>query len=212
MGETDIFVHFVREKYKDEDIKVILDLGSRDGLQSVELANHYPNAKILAFECNPETFPEVVLNTNNYENIQVFALAVGDKHKEVVDFYQSTHGNPGSSSLFEKSGKYDYIENYQQKLTKAVMIRLEDFLKENGIDQVDLVWADMQGAELMALRGLGKYLKYVKGVMTEVEYKEMYKGQPLYADMRAFLEVNGFEEKWKKSVHDDFFGEAIYIR
>jgi len=34
---------------------IIFDVGSRDCSQSIEFYNSYPNAKIYAFECNPNT-------------------------------------------------------------------------------------------------------------------------------------------------------------
>lgn len=209
--EVKDFVTEVRKKYADEQIKVILDIGSRDGIQSVELAKEYPNAIIYAFEPNPETLGQVNLNTNNYENIKVYGCACGEKNG-IIPFYQSTHGNPGSSSVFEKSGKYDYIENYQQKQIEVPMIKLSDLLERNEVERVDLVWADCQGSELAALKGMGKYLDNVLGICTEVEYKEMYKGQPLYPEIKEFLNEKGFLEIDKTMVHDNFFGEAIFIR
>ena len=51
---------------------------------------------------------------------------------------------------------------------------------------------DIQGAELLALKGLGEYIDRVKIVHTEVLFLELYKNQPLYNDTKKFLNSNGF--------------------
>lgn len=208
MGETDLFVSYI--KTTGIEPAVILDLGSRDGLQSRELAEAFPNTTIFAFEPNPDTIGQVFLNTANL-NVKVVNAAVGEENK-IVDFYRTTHGNPGASSVYLKSGKYDYIENYQQAPPIQVpCIRLDTFLSDK-IDFVDAVWADIQGSELSALKGMGKLLDDVKVIFLEVEFKEMYKGQPLYDEIDTFLKGKGFKQVWIKKVHDDFFGECIYVK
>ena len=75
----------------------------------------------------------------------------------------------------------------------------------------DLIFADIQGAELYALQGLGKYLGGVKAMQLEVEFREMYSGQPLYEDLMLFLNQNNFQEIWQVKYHDNFWGECIVV-
>jgi hypothetical protein len=51
---------------------------------------------------------------------------------------------------------------------------------------------DIQGAELMALRGLDQDLGRVKMIHTEVEFFEIYRGAPLFREIRRYLNQNGF--------------------
>ena len=46
------FINYINDKNK---AYVIFDIGSRDCQQSIEFYNPFPNAKIYAFECNPNT-------------------------------------------------------------------------------------------------------------------------------------------------------------
>ena len=154
--DTDRLVEETRKYIEDKEINVILELGSRDGLQAVEFANHYPNSVIYAFECNPYSVPTVKNNIKEYNNINLQQYAVSDK-TETIDFFPC-HSNVGASSIYEPSGKYDKWEKYYLSDTIQVQaIRLDEFLKKNNINSVDLVFADLQGAELKALIGLGKY-------------------------------------------------------
>jgi len=205
------FIEIVSANYHSEKIKTILELGSRDGEDAIKLAKFFTNAKVITFECNPETYSIVVNNTQQYKNIIPYNLAVSDIDGE-IDFYQSIHGNPGSSSIFEKTGKYDHIENYIQNKIRVKSTRIETILKTINVEQVDLVWADLQGAELKAFKGMGEYIKDVKCLLTEVEYQEMYKGQPLYEDIKLFLEKESFIEVYKTSFYGNFWGDAIFIK
>jgi hypothetical protein len=53
---------------------------------------------------------------------------------------------------------------------------------------------DIQGAELNALKGARKLLsqKNITMIVTEVEFKELYKNQPLYEDLAVYLRDYGY--------------------
>jgi FkbM family methyltransferase len=201
----------ITDKYFNKsEVNHILELGSRDGLEAMSLSEYYSNAKIISFECNPATYYLVEQNIANNKNISAYQIAISDT-EGMIDFYQSVHGNPGSSSIFKKSGKYDYIENMRQNRIQVPSTTLKTFLDKNDINNVDIIWADLQGAELKAFDGMGDHINNVKVILTEVEYKEMYDSQPLYEDIKQFLESKGFIEEYKTSVHDNFWGDAIFV-
>jgi FkbM family methyltransferase len=56
--------------------KIIFDIGSRDCMQSIEFAKKYPNAKIFAFECNPQTLPQCRENIASWPAIKLIEGAV----------------------------------------------------------------------------------------------------------------------------------------
>jgi len=57
---------------------------------------------------------------------------------------------------------------------------------------IDVLYLDIQGAELAALQGAGAYLQDTLCVQTEVEFVPLYQGQPLFGDIDAFLRSQGF--------------------
>ena len=101
-------------------------------------------------------------------------------------------GNRGASSLFKSNGAYNHIETYVQKELEVSCTQLKTFCKENNIDHVDLIWMDLQGAELIALESMGKeLLSTVQVIHTELETTPIYKNQCLYSDVHQFLKTNG---------------------
>ena len=58
--------HFISHIADKNQPYIIFDIGSRDCVQSTEFYNHFPNAHIYAFECNPNTLPICKQNLEKY--------------------------------------------------------------------------------------------------------------------------------------------------
>ena len=187
---------------------VIFDIGSRDCMQSIEFYHSFPNAKIYAFECNPNTLPLCRKNIEPYsDRITLVEGAVCDYDGDIT-FYpinqQKTittweDGNPGASSLFKSNGKYEH-ETYIQDEIKTNCHRLDSVMKKYNIPKVDIIWMDLQGAELLALKSLGEFLEYVTYIYTEVSYKEMYTGQVMFNELNNYIISYNFVIKNKLSL------------
>lgn len=207
----DEFLKAVRDHFPNDEINVVVNLGSREGNEDVCFATNFPKARVISFEPNPATYPLVLETTAPHPTITPCNLAATDK-EGTIDFYQNITGNHGASSIFPKSGRYDYIENYVQNKIQVKSVRLDNFLASIGVRKVDLLWADIQGAELAAFKGMGSLIDGVKCICTEIEYKPIYLGQPLYEEVKAFLEGKGFRELHKTCRYDNFWGDAIFVR
>jgi len=180
-------------------VRVVLELGARDCEETAAFSERLPQARVYAFECNPATLPACRERVAPLANVTLVEKAVAD-HDGDVSFFPINpertvttweDGNPGASSLLRASGKYP-AETYVQDEITVPAVTLETFLRDEGIDEVDLMWMDIQGAELMALRGAGDSLARVKMIHTEVEFLEIYSGQALFAEVKRFLNDAGF--------------------
>lgn len=211
--------HFLKYIDQKNDEYVIFDIGSRDCAQSIEFYNHFPNAKIYAFECNPNTLDICKRNIEKYtDRITLIEGAVCDYDGNIT-FYPINQtktittwkdGNPGASSLFKSNGNYN-IETYIQDEMITNCHRLDTVMAKYGISTVDIIWMDLQGAELLALKGLGNHLRNVKYMHTEVTYIEMYSGQALFNELNSFILSKGFTIKNKLSL-SGFQEDAIYTK
>lgn len=182
-----------------ETFGTVFDIGTRDGLQAVELSGLFGNADVVAIECNPEMLDVCRKNVAPHSRIKLVDKAVHsytgrctfhpiDPEKTVTSW---PDGNPGASSLFLATGDYP-AEQYVQKTVEIECIRLDVLCVQLGIDVIDLIWMDLQGAELLALQSAGPLLENVRYIYTEVSHRPLYQGQCLFDDVDEFLTNRGF--------------------
>lgn len=200
----------------------IFEFGSRYGEDSVAfakvLAENNIKAHIWSFECNENTIAECRRNVARYKNITLTEAAVSQSN-DFISFYkinaqktETTHydGNQGASSTLRASGKYP-IENYVQDEVRVRSVRLDSFMASNNISHIDILWMDIQGGELEALRGLGERIFDVRLIYSEVEFMEIYENQPLFDDIKDYLEKRNFIFIGFVGVCE-YFANAIFIQ
>ncbi|MBI5646227.1 MAG: FkbM family methyltransferase [Ignavibacteriae bacterium] len=199
-------------------VSIAVDLGSRDGCAALALARLFPNARVFAFECNPAAIPICRAAVEGNERVSLVECAVSDRDGD-VDFYaidpvatRTPHadGNIGASSLFLANPEYPN-ERYVQRRITVPAVTLRSWAARENLSRVDVLWMDLQGAELLALHGLGDMLASVSVIYTEVAHRAMYIGQPLFPELDAFLDRNGFVRR-ESLYADEWLGMELYVR
>ncbi|MBS0189419.1 MAG: FkbM family methyltransferase [Planctomycetes bacterium] len=100
-----------------------------------------------------------------------------------------------TSSLYEPNTELLKVFNNLEELTRVIRSerirthRLDDL---SEVSDVHLLKLDVQGAELDVLRHSERILRSTMLVQCEIEFLEMYKGQPMYSDVDAFMRSRGF--------------------
>jgi FkbM family methyltransferase len=207
-------------------IRQVLDVGSWHLGQSIEFASIFPDARIDAFEPVPDSY-QLCLNHHSQlpdqqkNQIKVHNLALSNIKGE-VPFYQidanaSSVPNIGASSMFRFIEGLNGTPFGQQLVQKEITVQsdtLDNWCKRNKVNEVDILWMDAQGAELLVLQGAVKTLKNTRIIMTEVGLKPYYEGHTLKPDIDAFLAEQGFRELEASFELNGFDYEAntIYVR
>jgi FkbM family methyltransferase len=205
----------------------ILDIGSWHLGQSVEFANIFPGANIEAFEPVPGSYKLCLdrhksLDAPTKSRIRVHNLALADKDG-IVPFFAVEPGannkiDPGFSSMFKFSdglkNSYYGDDKLLQKEIKVKASTLDSWCKKNKVAAVDIMWIDVQGAELLVFKGAKNILKNTKIIMTEVGLKPYYKGHTLKADIDKYLTTLGYKELDSAFELNgfDFEANTIYIK
>ena len=139
------------------------------------------------------------------------ALITDTDDKEVMF---NVSNNIQSSSVLELgTHKTEHPWVYYTNQIKMKSVTVDTFLERNNIDPSKLTFwnFDIQGAELMALKGATKALQHAKLLYLEVNEKELYKECPLVGDIDAYLHPFGFERVLTEMTHHGW-GDAIYAR
>jgi FkbM family methyltransferase len=147
----------------------------------------------------------------------------------ILDFHLTAKQQ--ASSLFRPNqeifDRYPSPERVATQRTIQIQVdTLANQLNEAGIDNVDFIKLDAQGAELNILRGSEDLLLHsVIGLEIEVEFLPLYHGQPLFGEVDEYVRSLGYElfelrpTQWKytegagtKSRGQLAFADALYFR
>ena len=177
-----------------KDVKVILDIGANEFRDTKILHSSFKQEKIYAFE--PRLDPA---KSNHWPNIgdrvEIFNLAVSDVDKKNIDFYIIPWWQGASSLLKPKRtpGVEWTMKEDGGKLAQVNVVTINQFAKDNNIKQIDMIWMDIQGNELRALKGMTDHLDKIKIIQTEAGVREYYEGHTLFHEIEEFLKPYGFE-------------------
>ena len=194
-----------------EHIKTIVEVGSRDCLDAINLADYYEDSSVFCFECNPETINQCFINLQMApfqirSRINFFPFAVGSKEETRFFYKWKDKRNPGASSFLSR--KRD-AHNQEQTVEKIQIKRLDDVLSGHGVKKIDLLCLDIQGFELEALRGLGNLLQEVRYIITEIPKGESLYEAPNEKETMLFFHQNNF--KVLKTTRENLYEDNILL-
>ena len=117
-------------------------------------------------------------------------MAVSNKKEKDNKFF-IVEGWTGASSLLKPKKEPGVKWTMEKKIVETLVdvTTIDDFIKENNIDKVDVVWMDIQGNELRALKGMKECLDKIKIIQTEAGVREYYENHTLFHDIEKFLKV-----------------------
>jgi len=207
------------QKIKKDLVKVVFECGSRDALDAIRIDKTYSPEEIYIFEPNPEGVRLCKKHLKKYgkPHLKFFDKAVSNVNGE-VKFYPTTEENIGASSMFRYNERANGWDGFKKNCFRATQkeeitvqsIRLDSFMKENDINNIDLLCMDVQEAELFVLQGLGDLLKNIKYIILEVSGEGYYQGGSRFADIDKLLKDNGFVLADIESKAKARFGNALY--
>jgi FkbM family methyltransferase len=193
------------------DIKGVLHLGASTGQERKEYDN-YCKGDVLWVEAIPSVYLELVKNIELYEKQRAFNACLSNVDNEEVVFNVSNNESQ-SSSMFELGThllihpEVHYIEQITMK-TK----RVDTLFKGYSFKNINFLNVDLQGAEHLAIEGMGDLIKNIDYALLEVNMKETYKGCMLIPDLDYFMMQRGFERVETGDWVAETWTDALYVR
>jgi FkbM family methyltransferase len=190
-------------------MRTIIEVGANDGRDTIQFLND-ENNNVFCFE--PTIELQVVLH-NKYKNFKNFHLvpAAVDTENGFKMFNIAGQSDWGCSSLYEFAEKELLEQTWPGrtdfKITdqyKVMTMRLDTFLENNNITQVDYLWIDAQGNDFKVLQSLGDRINSVKDGRCEATYQHiLYKNTVNDAQtIKTWLEERNFECQFSGGPHE----------
>ncbi len=174
----------------------VLHLGANTGQEADEYAAHRIT-KVIWVEAHRPTFVKLVEHVSRFPSHICLNACVSDVDGQEVTFHVANNGCQSSSILeFGTHSREHPTVKYVQEI-KMVTERVDTLLTRHGItfEEGGFLNIDLQGAELLALKGMGKMLHYFDHIYVEVNEEELYKGCALVHEVNDFLAKAGFVGK-----------------
>lgn len=191
------------------------DIGACDGLSSIIYSQLFPGSTGVAFEPLPDNCAEMIKNFTEYNvNVHIEMVALSNKIGDAV-FYKSSGdapkvegwntGNKSSSLLRPKRHltEHSWCKFMQTKVTTT---KLDNFKYS-----FDFIHIDVQGAELMVLKGGEKTISKAKAIWIEVSNIELYANQALKSQVSHFLNHIGFACKLD-TCRSGKYGDMLWVK
>lgn len=168
-----------------------------------------------------EPIPEVFEKMQ--KKISVNPLAIGintcitDKPYQNVTLKVSNNDGQSSSIFDFKKHKEFYPTIDFVRTIECTTLTLDEIVSENNSNEYfnslnyNFLNIDIQGAELLALKGSKNLLKHINYVYCEVNTDELYQGCPHVTEIDAFLTQYGFVGK-DCIITDANWGDKFYIK
>jgi FkbM family methyltransferase len=141
----------------------------------------------------------------------VYQAVISNKDNEAITFHIASNGQ--SSSMLELGSHQQHHPDVTYVDSLSLMTTtLDTFLAQGGIDASRLeFWnLDIQGAELMALQGATRALRFARALYLEVNAEEVYKHCGLMHEIDDFLAEYGFK-RVRTEMTGWGWGDALYI-
>lgn len=158
------------EKYRPK-ISGVLHVGAHLGEEAADY-NAFGCRPVTWIEANPELIPQLTENVTRYRGRVVQAMVgevSGDKRPFIV-----TNNGQSSSMLELHRHKQISPEVWEVGRQEHVTITIDDLVDDRSIPPFNFVNLDIQGAELLALKGAHRCLQQVDYIYSEINTWEIY--------------------------------------
>jgi FkbM family methyltransferase len=186
--------------------KAILHVGAHEA-EELEEYDHYFNVPVVWVDAQ---LPLTLKLGKRFEKThhKVIHAAAWDKPDVTLEFNLTNNSQSSSVLKFGTHKK----KNPKIKVTETLKITsslLEDILPVEF--NPDFINIDIQGAELNALKGMGKKMSGVRWIYCEVNKEEVYEGCALVKNLDEFLGSHGFVRVSTRWSLGQGWGDALYI-
>uniref|UniRef100_A0A6C0AZX4 Methyltransferase FkbM domain-containing protein n=1 Tax=viral metagenome TaxID=1070528 RepID=A0A6C0AZX4_9ZZZZ len=199
----------IKELPIKKQIHGIIHVGAHECEERTNYLNFVSDNQIVWIDALKEKVQNI---KNRNPTIKIYNECISNKDNENVEF-KITNNYQSSSFLNLKEHLVQHPDIYEIDRINLKTKTLKTFYNENNFEysQFNFINLDIQGAELMALKGTGAILNFIDYVYIEVNVIEVYEGCALLQEIDDYLlKFNLVRVKTCMTTHG--WGDAFYIK
>ena len=192
---------FIEEAYrmqrlllKEIDKPIIFDVGAHRGETSNYYCSLIENCIVYSFEPSTESYQALVNNTIHNPQIKPFNLALGNSNKKTelnINSFSQTNSILPTHQLGPQTWGDGLLET--KKTEQINLMTLDEFVRTQSIERIDLLKLDTQGSEYLVIEGAMQTLSKIKIIYTEIITMPTYDGQIEFDEFIKLMRLNNFE-------------------
>ena len=173
---------------------VFVDVGAHIGYYSLKAAAALGRrGRVIAVEPNPPTLKELQgnISASNASQVHVYPVACSDR-ESTVTLYGAPRANTGQSSLSRANAGQTGTVAAEYRVRAR---RLDAIVLDEGVQRVDVIKIDVEGAETLVLRGAQWTLdRFHPVVIVELIEKQLRAMGTSSAELHRLLASHGYVE------------------
>lgn len=185
------------------------------GSHAEELVSYMSNGieRMIWIEAIPEVFKKMEQQLISLNFAVPINACIADEEGNEVDFHITNNAGQSSSMLGLALHREMHPDVHVVSTIKCITQTIDGIVARRGFDLTfyDFLNIDLQGAELLALKGMKKNLHKINYAYIEVNEKELYTNCGLLPEMDKYMLDHGFT-RVEIVMTDCGWGDAFYIR
>jgi len=150
---------------------VIVDVGAHRGETYQVFRTHFPDASLHLVEPFPASMEALHSVSKGDEHCSLHDFALSKQNGTTTLFVNDSDATNSLYPLEENAAKNWQVASLQEREQISVEVKtLDDLAKENGIETIDILKLDVQGAEMDVLLGAQRLLNAKKIHLIQMEH------------------------------------------
>lgn len=175
---------------------IIIEAGAHKGEVCIDkFIKYYPEAEVHAFEPCLKSFnicKDRIETENLNQNIKIYNYGVSNENtKNILNISTSSNTN----TLYSVNNSYSVTWPHSGEKEEVELITLNYWyqkLFKRIVTDIDMLYLNIEGHELEALKGATDILNKIKVIYLEVNFIEIWNACPTFGEIHSFMTQNGF--------------------
>ena len=195
-GDEELDAFEIQKYLTHRNPQVIFDVGAYDGKVTTQYYELFPDAVIHAFEPFPDSYHQLMLTVGGHKKIHAHNYAISNEDGP-IRLYTNRLSATNSILSTDAKGIQDWGQDKLGTIGEfhAEAITIDTFCKKNTINQIDILKLDIQGAEILALKGAKDLLsrQLISVLYFEMIISPTYQKQGKIHECFQWLDSYGYE-------------------